>query len=447
MISHRRYLVGALVSALAIVLSIRFIELITLLPSVVNSQIKTPQTKLTKPHPPQSLSELYQLRRYLQSDLDKLSLILNWAILVNPSDYKNLIQRHKTLIKQIQTVEAQIKVNKSAEASWYKAFEQAAKAADIGKLPHASVENWQQAQLLWQQALNSLQKIPPNSFFKTRATKKAREYKIHLSTAIDELEKAQTQLLETIIKQSGLSPGAMITVCKLSGECRHWQGDKFVNPASLSKIPIAIALLDKVNSQKISLDTPISVNSGNFTEDEVARIQVQQRYTLKTLLMEMITYSSNIASNQLLDYIGWDYIDQVLKKRGYPITQIGSKFMGERVMPANPGIASNRMTSNELTQMMVEIYKRKHPGDEVLIEALKHQHDRALGFSAAKGSAAKWLGEKTGESSKAEGTTSAFKILGKTYIITVIDNRSNSDSNIRRCVAEIINHIAKHSYL
>jgi beta-lactamase class A len=215
----------------------------------------------------------------------------------------------------------------------------------------------------------------------------------------------------------------------------------------LTKIPIAVALLHKVSTEKISLNTPISVEPGNFTEDGHGQIQVKRRYTLKALLMQMIAYSSNIASNQLIDYLGWDYIDQVLKKRGYRVVRVSSKFMGERVMPANPGRASNRFTSNELTRMMVEIYNRKHPGDEVLIEALKKQYDRLLGFAAAKGSPAQWIGEKTGQSSKVEGTTAAFKISGQTYIITVIDNRGDSDLTIRRCVAKLVNYIAKNGYL
>ncbi len=447
MISYRRYLVNALVIALAIVLGIRAIELITRLPVIANSAVETSQRRLTKRHSARSIGELYQLREDLQTEVDSLSSVLNWATLVNASEYKKLTRQRETFIQQIQTVEAQIQVNQKAEASWAKAFNQATKAAELGRSPRASVKTWRQAQLLWKQAIDSLHAIPPKSFLKTRTTKKIKEYKTHLSTATDELKKAQTQLLERLVKQSGLSSEAMITVCTLSGNCRHRRGDQLVNPASLTKIPIAVALLHKVSTEKISLNTPISVEPGNFTEDGHGQIQVKRRYTLKALLMQMIAYSSNIASNQLIDYLGWDYIDQVLKKRGYRVVRVSSKFMGERVMPANPGRASNRFTSNELTRMMVEIYNRKHPGDEVLIEALKKQYDRLLGFAAAKGSPAQWIGEKTGQSSKVEGTTAAFKISGQTYIITVIDNRGDSDLTIRRCVAKLVNYIAKNGYL
>jgi beta-lactamase class A len=162
--------------------------------------------------------------------------------------------------------------------------------------------------------------------------------------------------------------------------------------------------------------------------------------------MEMITHSSNIAGNQLIDYLEWDYINQVLKKRGYPMTQIGSKFVGERVVPANLAKGGTRITSNELTQMMLEAYNRKHPGDEILIEALSQQHNHYLGFVALEKSPARWLGEKTGESSTVQGTTLAFSLAGDTYIVTVIDKRGYRDENIRRCLTQLVNYIAEDGY-
>jgi beta-lactamase class A len=249
------------------------------------------------------------------------------------------------------------------------------------------------------------------------------------------------------LKQNDLSPQAAIAICKLPKECRHWRGNQSIaKPASLSKIPIVVALLHKVNTEKISLNTPIYISPGNFTEDGKAQLQVGKRYPLKTLLMEMITHSSNIAGNQLIDYLEWDYINQVLKKRGYPMTQIGSKFVGERVVPANLAKGGTRITSNELTQMMLETYNRKHPGDEILIEALSQQHNHYLGFVALEKSPARWLGEKTGESSTVQGTTLAFSLAGDTYIVTVIDKRGYRDENIRRCLTQLVNYIAEDGY-
>ncbi|HEY9725132.1 MAG TPA: serine hydrolase [Chroococcales cyanobacterium] len=456
MIRNYRYLVGTLIAGLGIVLGIRGIhEHVSSQPPATRSPAPTSQTRLTTSSPPQStpsrdrsLTELYQLRDRLQGEANKFSTIFDSATFVTASEYQSMVQRRETLLAQIHDVDAQIQGNKNGQASWDEALNRAAKAAEMGRSPHPSAATWQKAKFFWEKAIASLREIPPNSVLKTRADRKIKDYQKHLSDAKDELAKVETQVLGAIVKQSGLSSQAMVTICNLSGDCSNWNGDRVLaKPASLNKIPIAVALLHKVSTEHISLNTPINVTAGNFTEDGSAQIQVGHRYPLKTLLTEMITHSSNIAGNQLIDYLGWDYIKQVLKQRGYRITRVGSKFIGQRVAPANIAKGGSILTSNELTQMMVETYNRKHPGDEVLIDALHHQHNPYLGLVALKSTPARWLGEKTGESSTVQGTTFAFRLAGETYILTAIDTPGNREANIRRCIVKLVNYIAQHSYL
>lgn len=458
MIGNYRYLVGTLIAALGIVLGIRGIhEHVSSQPKATSSPTPTltSQTRLTKRSPPQSqpspdrsLTQLYQLRDRLQGEANKFSTIFDSATFVNASEYQSLVQRRQTLLAQIHDVDAQIQAKKHDQASWDEALNRAAKAAEMGRSPRPSAATWQKAKFFWEKAIASLREIPPNSVLKPRADRKIKEYQKHLSDAKDELAKAETQVLGAIVKQSGLSSQAMVTICNLSGECRNWNGDRVLaKPASLNKIPIAVALLHKVSTENISLNTPINVTAGNFTEDGSAQIQVGRRYPLKTLLTKMITHSSNIAGNQLIDYLGWDYIKQVLKQQGYRVTRVGSKFIGQRVAPANIAKGGSILTSNELTRMMVEIYNRKHPGDELAIDALKHQHNPYLGLVALKATPAQWLGEKTGESSTVRGTTFAFRLAGETYILTAIDTPGNREESIRRCIVKLVNSIAQHGYL
>ena len=113
-------------------------------------------------------------------------------------------------------------------------------------------------------------------------------------------------------------------------------------------------------------------------------------------------------------------------------------------MPANPGSGPNRMTVNELNEMMVQIYNGETPGAKLLVETLNRQYDRDLGFAALKGTEAQWLGEKTGENSLVLGTTLAMSIDGEAYIITVIDSRSSGDLQIRQSISKIADYISKN---
>jgi Beta-lactamase class A len=234
----------------------------------------------------------------------------------------------------------------------------------------------------------------------------------------------------------------MITVCNLQRECLDLNGNKPpASAASLIKVPIAVALMQKVSKENISLDTPVYVSRGNFTED-ASKIRARKRYPLKTLVEEMIDHSSNIATNQLIDYLGRPYINKVLKDDGYKIIRVNYKLMGNRIRPKNPGKGRNRLTSNELTDMMVSIYNNEYPNSDVLIEALANQKDRLLGYAGLeKLPEAKWLGEKTGENSRALGTTLGFSINGQIYVMTVIDNRGGRDPQIRASVNKLAKYL------
>lgn len=253
------------------------------------------------------------------------------------------------------------------------------------------------------------------------------------------------QVMAKIVESSGLSEGT-VAVCDLSKECLSYRGDRVPqSAASLIKVPIALVLLHKLSTERISLDTPIYVDTSNYTEENYADIKVGTSYPLRYLLTQMIAYSSNIATNQLIDYLGWDYINKVLGNLGYTTTRVSHKLAGAGTDPTrNLGWAPNQITSNELTDMMVQIYNHQHPEYDILTDILSQQADRALAFKGIQASTGRWLGEKTGENALVRGTTSAVKIGNKVYIITVTQNDSNSDSKIRRCVAQIVEYLARN---
>ena len=259
------------------------------------------------------------------------------------------------------------------------------------------------------------------------------------------VEESPSQVLDAIVAKSGLS-SPTIAVCDLERKCLNYRGSRPPqSAASLIKVPIAIALVHKLAADNISLDTQIYVDPSNYTEENFSRIRVGRSYSFKYVLTQAIAYSSNIATNQIIDYLGWDYINKTLGELGYTQTRVSHKLKGNRISPSkNVGSQPNRITSNELTTMMVEIYNRKHPEYEVLAEVLGYQVEKVLGFRALRASPGRWLGEKTGETSQVRGTTVAVEIQGKIYIITVTESGRRRERKIRRCLSEIVNYIVSH---
>ena len=393
---------------------------------------------------PRSLDELYKIRDRLVTQLEQPA---------SPSPEPTLLSRlaplvgnpQEKLVQQLQAVEVQILVEQRANDNLQQAVRLANQAVETGRQQNQSIASGQQTQFLWHQALNNLQEIPQDSFLAPLTASKAQEYRENFTAAISQVQQAKSDFLAVVAKESGLSNQASIGICHLSRECVNLRGDvPPPSPASLIKLPIAVALMQKVEQEKISLNQEVFVNRGNFTEDSSTQILSDRNYPVQLLLEEMIDRSSNIATNQLIDYLGANYINQFLENRGYQVTRVNYKLMGAKIMPTNPGNGPNRVTANELTEMMVQIYSGETPGAKLLVETLNRQYDRDLGFAALKGTKAQWLGEKTGENSLVLGTTLAMNIDGEAYVMTVIDSRSSGDLQIRQSIAKIADYISKN---
>ena len=336
-------------------------------------QMLTIASSFSQSSSPRSLDELYKIRDRLITELEQPD---------NPSPEPTILSGlvpfaanpQEQLLQQLQGVEAQILVEQRANDNLQQAVRLANRAVETKRQQNKSIASSQQTQFFWHQALNNLQEVPQNSFLASLTASKTQEYRENLTAATFQVQQAKSDFLGALARESGLSAQASIGICNLSRECVNLRGDvPPVSPASLIKLPIAVALMQKVEKEKISLNQEVFVNRGNFTEDASAKITSNRNYPLQLLLEEMIYRSSNIATNQLIDYLGSDYINQYLDNSGYEVTRVNFKLMGERIMPSNPGSGRNRLTANELTEMMVQIYNGETPGAKLLIETLNRQ--------------------------------------------------------------------------
>jgi beta-lactamase class A len=411
-------------------------------PLAVAPPIETPYVHPSQMPIVRAIEDLYQVRDQLKAELKK------------PGSSPTLtasgaFSTPTALLQMLQSVEIRIQVEESAKRSWAQTSVramQATKTAYAGK--DESLKTLETIHALWQQAVNSLKAVPVGSLMSTAAAAKVKEYEAELKQAIYRYDSARSDFLRPIAEQTGLPLDQVhITVCHLEGECRRWYGNEPpASPASLIKLPIAIAVMQKVADENISLNTKILVSQGNYTED-ASDVWVGAEYTLRHILIRMINQSSNIATNQLIDYVGRDKINQILRDRGYEVTRVNTKLVGESIYPANAGSEPNQTSMNELTEMMRQIYRQEHPGDAVLIDALASQQDTVLGYDGLRSTAAIWLGEKTGQNSKVLGTTLAMKIKGEDYVLSVALDHSGNELAVRRCINDVAKHITREGHL
>jgi beta-lactamase class A len=330
-----------------------------------------------------------------------------------------------------------------AQSLWQEAVRHGDQAYALGDPTTLPDEQVAVAYAQWQQALYTLSQVPPTSFVAPAAATQAALYRQQLATLAYRYDTLRSEFLFPIADQGGDASRVRITVCNLRRECRRWQGNRPpANPASLIKVPVAVALMTKLHQEGVDPQAGLWVNPSNWTED-AGWIRVRSEYALERVMADMISRSGNVATNQLIDYLGWEGVNQALQAQGYTATRITTKLVGDKTYPANRGFAPNQLTTDELTDMMVGIYNQEHPNSAAIQAALANQVDIRLGKTALRPPMI-WLGEKTGRNSQVIGSTMAALIGGETYIITATLDHSGNEAALRTVMAGVAEHILTH---
>jgi len=399
--------------------------------------LETPHSEAVSLPEAESLEDLYKMRDRLQAELaDRPPILI--------SSRTGIATAPTELMENLQAVEIRIQIEESAKDQWDAALRAGGEAAQLGQpAADAEIADIEEAYTLWKTAIDTLKDIPEESLMADDAAEKIEEYEPNLAIAAYRYDTARSDFLIPIAEQTGMGDRVRITVCTLERECRRLRGDELpASPASLIKVPVAIALMQKLTEENIDPETKIMVTRGNWTEDP-GKIWVGQEYSLKAIMLDMIIRSGNIATNQLIDYLGQDYINQVLRDRGYTVTQVRTKLVGKSTYPVNLGNPPNYMNTDELTDMMVGIYNQEHPGDDLILEGLVNQWDWDLGYEAIRLPAI-WIGEKTGQNSKMLGSTVGANIDGERYIITVTIDYTASEPAVKSVIRGIVEHLQEN---
>ncbi|MEM6253238.1 MAG: serine hydrolase [Cyanobacteria bacterium P01_D01_bin.156] len=315
-----------------------------------------------------------------------------------------------------------------------------------------SVELSRQEAALWQDAVQTLEAISSDAPEYTQAQTKLKEYGTIATFVSRRINQQESDFLVPIAAATGNQNAVRISLCQLgTTECRSFRGDiPPVSLASLVKLPLAMALMHQVTMGKASLDEQIYIDPENFTENaQGAKIFIDKNYTLREVMVRMITESNNIATNQLIDYMGYDTINQALKAEGFTNTIVGHKLVGNRTFPKTMGSGRNRSTADELTQMMMRIYSFTKDSDEEILNALVGQYDLDFGYRALVKEKPDifWIGEKTGQNSSVIGSTVAFRVGEERYVMTVTIDKSANQGRLRQIIRDVARYVLEQGPL
>ncbi len=133
---------------------------------------------------PTSLAELYQLRDRIEVELKKVSNPPDLNSNLEAWQYQLQLKQYETLVKAQKQVAERIQYEEKAQQIWNNASTFANQAVSLGQNPQTrSVAEWETAQQLWKQAIDTLRQIPSDSFLNPKAIDKIVEYQSYLAIA------------------------------------------------------------------------------------------------------------------------------------------------------------------------------------------------------------------------------------------------------------------------
>ena len=134
--------------------------------------------------------------------------------------------------------------------------------------------------------------------------------------------------------------------------------DAEIYPASTIKTLIGAALLERVQNSQATLNDSVTIDQPNAALEcsdwGCTAYGPGQRQTLGRLLEDMLTVSNNLATNQLIDFLGKPALNEFAVRMGAPDIRIQRKVYSHQ--NPEPGVkARNRATARALAAVYTEL--------------------------------------------------------------------------------------------
>lgn len=142
--------------------------------------------------------------------------------------------------------------------------------------------------------------------------------------------------------------------------------DRYLYPASMIKVPLALATLTLVQEGVLTLTGMYEVTQSNMTaNDKASPLVPGYTASLEQLIELAITISDNVATNMLFDIAGRERATQIVQQRyGLAHTAFYRKLSGSDPLITDPGwdgVHRNTHTAGDAAKLFAEIARDRVP--------------------------------------------------------------------------------------
>ncbi|WP_333638123.1 serine hydrolase [Tissierella praeacuta] len=205
--------------------------------------------------------------------------------------------------------------------------------------------------------------------------------------------------------------------------------------ASLIKIPIMIEALEKVEKGELSLDKKIKIKAIDRVDYSIISELTLREYTLIDLITLMIILSDNTATNVLIDLLGYEKINETVKKLNCNNTILKRKMMD--FTAAKEG-RENLTSPMDMALFMEKIYNKSIISPkicDIMIDILTRQKHRDMLpryiLDEVK------IANKTGELSGINHDIGIFYLENINYLIGIFTTNGKDDLVGKRTIGRI----------
>ena len=223
-----------------------------------------------------------------------------------------------------------------------------------------------------------------------------------------------------------------------------------LHAASTMKLPVMMEIFRLVEEKKLRLTDPIEVKNKFFSiidgsefrlnknddSDEEVYSRIGQKMTVLDLMEHMITWSSNLATNILIERVGAETVMKLMAELGANDIRVLRGVEDSKAFQAGKNNTTTAYDLMLLLKLIAENKFKSKKACEKMVEILSAQHFND-GIPAGLPTATK-VAHKTGEITKHKHDAGiVYPLNGKPYVIVVLTKGIANDKQSSKLIADI----------